>query len=58
MIRVDALMTDMKANHELLGGCIMDYWWHIEFRGRGSPHLHKVIWVKNTPDFNTEEGIK
>jgi len=45
MIRVNALITHMKSNHEFLGSHIMDYWWHIEFQDWGSPHLHNVIWV-------------
>lgn len=26
---------------------IIDYWYRIEFQGRGSPHVHGVAWIKN-----------
>lgn len=58
MVRVQALLTFLTHNHEVLGGQMKDFWWRIEYQNRGSPHLHMVTWIKNHPSFETEEGIR
>jgi hypothetical protein len=31
-------------------GEITDYFWRVEFQQRGSPHIHALLWVKESPD--------
>ena len=35
----------------------MDYFWHVEFQLRGSPHVHSLSWVKDAPDLQIVEGL-
>lgn len=56
MIRVNAFMRFLKSNDQVLGGQLIDYWWRIEFQNRGSPHLHMLCWIQNSPNFDTPEG--
>ncbi|PZC79192.1 hypothetical protein B5X24_HaOG216756 [Helicoverpa armigera] len=56
MIRVNAFMTFLKNDDQILGGKLIDFWWRIEFQNRGSPHLHMLCWIQNAPDFDTPEG--
>ncbi|GFU35146.1 helitron_like_N domain-containing protein [Trichonephila clavipes] len=55
MVRVQALLTRI---HEVLGGQMKHFWWHIEYQNCGSPYFHMVMWFKNHPSFETEEGIR
>lgn len=55
--RVTAFMKYLKANETVLGGKVKDYWSRIEFQNRGSPHIHMVVWIENSPSFETQEGI-
>ncbi|KAJ8896048.1 hypothetical protein PR048_001389 [Dryococelus australis] len=48
----------ITSNHDVFGGQVVDYWWRVEFQCRGSPHLHMVVWVKDQPNFETQEGIQ
>lgn len=34
---------------------ILNMYYRIEFQHRGSPHVHMVVWLKNTPIFNSNE---
>ena len=56
--RFKALMKYLMKDDEILGGKLVDYWYRVEFQKRGSPHVHMLIWIKDAPQFNTEEGIK
>jgi len=39
-------------------GTIVDYFWRIKFQEGGSPHIHRLLWVKNVPDLSTSgEGV-
>ena len=33
---------------DILGAC--DYWLRFEWQHRGSPHVHGLAWLPNTPD--------
>lgn len=36
-------------------GDIKDYFYRVEFQQRGSPHIHMVAWVKDSPDVANKE---
>lgn len=55
--RVEAFMTQIKRNDNLLGGKVIDFWYRIEFQNRGSPHVHLLVWIDNAPSFETPEGL-
>ena len=57
MIRVNAMMALLKSDDTILGGKLVDHWWRIEFQNRGSPHVHMLVWIEGTPNFDTPEGI-
>ena len=57
-LRVSMFMKIIRANIEIFRGKLIDHWWRIEFQNRGSPHLHMVIWIDGTPDFNSPDGIE
>ena len=37
-------------------GKLSDFFWRIEFQMRGSPHVHCLLWLQNSPDLNTTLG--
>jgi hypothetical protein len=41
-------------------GEIVDHFWRVEFQQRGSPHIHCLLWIEDTPDVlklsETDEG--
>ena len=48
----------LNSDHEPLGK-LTDYFYRVEFQQRGSPHIHMIAWVENSPKFNvnTNEEI-
>ncbi len=55
--RFKKLLKYLMSNEVLLGGKIIDFWWRTEFQMRGSPHIHMLLWVDISYDFNSPEGI-
>ena len=47
--------TVLKGKGQPVGE-IVDWFWRIEFQRRGSPHIHMLVWVKDAPSLDTEEG--
>jgi hypothetical protein len=33
---------------------VVDYYWRVEFQHGGSPHVHMVTWLKDTPKFSSD----
>ncbi|XP_060756276.1 uncharacterized protein LOC132867382 [Neoarius graeffei] len=50
--RVDALMTNLILSPAQPIGEVEDYFYRVEFQARGSPHIHMLIWIKNSPKFD------
>ena len=46
------LNTVLKSNCEPIGK-VKDYFYRVEFQQRGSPHIHMLVWVENTPTLDT-----
>ena len=46
--RVQEFMKVIKSHHNPLGE-ITDFFYHVEFHQRGSPHIHLMLWVKDAP---------
>ena len=48
----------IKSGHNPLGE-MTDYFYRVEFQQRGSPHIHMLMWTKNSPVFerDTEQQI-
>ena len=44
----------LKSQAKPLGE-IADYAIRIEFQGRGSPHAHCILWVKDAPQYDVSE---
>ena len=44
----------LKSNHHLLGK-ITDHIIRVEFQHRGSPHVHMLLWIDNTPRYGENE---
>ena len=42
--------TVLKSEHEPVGKMI-DHFFRVEFQQRGSPHIHMIVWVENSPKF-------
>ncbi len=40
-------------------GEVVDFFYHVEFQQRGSPHIHGLFWIKNAPEYgkDTDEDI-
>ena len=34
---------------------VIDYFWRVEFQTRGSPHIHMLVWLKDSPKYNVCE---
>ena len=33
-------------------GVLKDYFYRVEFQQRGSPHIHMLAWIENSPKYN------
>ncbi|KAE8291528.1 hypothetical protein D5F01_LYC08879 [Larimichthys crocea] len=49
--RVDALMTNLILSPAQPIGEVQDYFYRVEFQARGSPHIHMLVWIKDSPAF-------
>lgn len=58
MVKVHALLRFLKGINTVLGGQVVDWWLHIEFQNRGSPHVPMLVWCEGMPDFHNREGIE
>ena len=53
------IQTILKSPDSPIGE-MEDYFYRVEFQQRGSPHIHMLVWIKNSPkygDDNKEEVI-
>ena len=50
--------TVLKSSCEPIGK-VLDYFYRVEFQQRGSPHIHMLVWIENSPtlETNSEEEI-
>ena len=46
------LNTVLKSSCEPIGKLI-DYFYRVEFQQRGSPHIHMLVWIENSPTLET-----
>ncbi|XP_033741835.1 uncharacterized protein LOC117328415 [Pecten maximus] len=42
----------LKSDHAPLGE-LDDYFYRVEFQHRGSPHIHMLMWIKNSPKYKS-----
>ena len=35
-------------------GEVVDFFYHVEFQQRGSPHIHGLFWIKNVPEYGKD----
>ena len=56
--QVQLLFKFLKSEVEPLGK-LEDYFYRVEFQQRGSPHIHCLLWIKDSPQLegNTEDAI-
>uniref|UniRef100_A0A671TM37 ATP-dependent DNA helicase n=2 Tax=Sparus aurata TaxID=8175 RepID=A0A671TM37_SPAAU len=52
--RVEALMTNLILSPARPIGEVEDYFYRVEFQARGSPHIHMLIWIKDSPKFEED----
>ena len=45
----------IKSDNFILPG-VTDYFYRVEFQQRGSPHIHMMIWMKNTPRYGIQSN--
>lgn len=55
--RFKAFLNYIKSNDQVLGGKLIHHWYRVEFQVRGSPHIHMIVWIKDAPQFDTQEGL-
>ena len=48
------IQTVLKSPNSPLG-VMEDYFYRVEFQQRGSPHIHMLVWIKNSPKYGTED---
>nr|DAA01286.1 TPA_exp: replicase/helicase/endonuclease [Danio rerio] len=53
--RVEALMRDLIMSPAQPIGEVIDFFYRVEFQQRGSPHIHCLFWVKDAPEFETDQ---
>ncbi|KAI4879221.1 hypothetical protein NFI96_027864, partial [Prochilodus magdalenae] len=52
--RVEALMNLIQSPAQPIGE-VIDYFYRVEFQQRGSPHIHCLFWVKDAPEFESDQ---
>ena len=57
--RVSQFIATILKSPESPLGLLKDYFYRVEFQQRGSPHIHMLAWIENSPKYqeNTEEEI-
>ena len=52
------IQTILKSPNSPLGE-MEDYFYRVEFQQRGSPHIHMLVWIKNSPKYgdDSEEDV-
>ena len=35
-------------------GEVVDFFYHVEFQQRGSPHIHGLFWIRNAPEYGKD----
>ncbi|XP_060561861.1 uncharacterized protein LOC132721554 [Ruditapes philippinarum] len=45
----------LKSSHNFLGH-MSDYFFRVEFQQRGSPHIHMLIWIEDSPKYNSSSN--
>ena len=48
------IQTVLKSPNSPLGK-MEDYFYRVEFQHRGSPHIHMLVWIKNSPKYGDDE---
>lgn len=47
--RIQCFINSVLKSHSQPIGEIADYFGRIEFKPRGSPHTHLLVWIKDAP---------
>ena len=57
--RVSQFIATILKSPESPLGVLKDYFYRVEFQQRGSPHIHMLAWIENSPKYkeNTEEEV-
>ena len=50
--RVSQFIGTILKNPESPLGVLKDYFYRVEFQQRGSPHIHMLAWIENSPKYN------
>nr|XP_055030976.1 uncharacterized protein LOC129419814 [Misgurnus anguillicaudatus] len=53
--RVEALIRDLIMSPAQPIGEVIDFFYRVEFQQRGSPHIHCLFWVKDSPEFEKDQ---
>ena len=48
------IQTILKSPYSPLGE-MDDYFYRVEFQHRGSPHIHMLVWIKNSPKYGVND---
>ena len=43
----------LKSPHSPLGK-LQNFFYHVEFQHRGSPHIHALLWIENAPHYDKD----
>lgn len=47
-----------KADSIFEADSIIDFFDRVEFQQRGSPHVHKMLWLKNAPKIDPDNKLE
>ena len=50
--RVSRFIETVLKSPESPLGILQDYFYRVEFQQRGSPHIHMLAWIDNSPKYN------
>ena len=46
----------LKSPHSPIGK-LENFFYHVEFQHRGSPHIHALLWIKNAPHYEKDNDL-
>ena len=49
------ITTVLKSDHAPLG-ILKDYFYRVEFQHRGSPHIHMLMWIQDSPKYKIDSA--
>lgn len=56
--QVNQFLTNLLLTSAEPLGKISDWFYHVEYQQRGSPHIHMIVWLQGAPQFQVDSDVQ